>query len=136
MFGDMIDAKIAHPHRDATYESVFHAVRGSSFQKVRLRDLDGPLHSAVRIELSFELLAPTSLRLVKEAPHLELPEPGARDPCSLIQADVEAELEVVDPAGLERLADGVVEGIDVERVKREPTGIRPNSGTKDKTCGR
>ncbi len=35
----------------------------------------------------------------------------------MIQADVEAELVVVDAAGLECLAEGVVEGIDVERVE-------------------
>jgi len=101
----------------ATDEGALQSVRGSGFQRVRIHDLDGPGHSTVRIQECIELRTPASLRFVKETPELQLPDHGACDPCSLIQADVEAQLEVLDPAGLEGVADGVLESIDVERVE-------------------
>ena len=101
----------------ATHESAFHAVRGGSYQRVGLHDLDGPGHTAVRIEQSFELLSPWRPRLGEKSPQLQLPEARARDACALIQADVETELVSPDPAGPQRLTDGVAEGINVERVE-------------------
>ena len=56
----------------ATYESLLDFVRGGGFQRVRLHHLDRPGPRTVPVEPSFQLAR------VKEAPQLQLPEPGAR----------------------------------------------------------
>ena len=61
---------------------------------------------------------PASFWFVKEPPQLQLPEPRALDARSLIQADVETELVVVDSTGLERLTHRHEEGINVEGAER------------------
>ena len=110
---------------------LFTPYAAAAFRESRFVDLDGPRHVAVRIEQCFEVLAPMASSARWKNPHsCSCQCSGLATPARLIQADVEAQFVVLDPTGLERFADGVEKLVDVERV-REPTGIRPNSGTKD-----
>src|SRR5260370_41673964 len=100
----------------ATVESALHAVRSSGLERVALLDLDRSGHHVVWIEQSFQLRLPTPLGLMKESPELQLPDLGACDPCSLIQAAVATELVVGDAAGFERVAHRGKKRFDVARI--------------------